>query len=76
MASPSFCLWHAVCEFGEVRLSGGSSLSGRVEVCVDNSWNTVCSTSWSNADTTVLCRQLGHSINGEHQQFHVLSPTP
>jgi hypothetical protein len=57
---------HIVCEFGQIRLvDGDSTLSGRVEVCVNNSWNTVCDMSWSNADTAVSCRQLGHSADGE-----------
>ena len=54
----------AGCEFGAVRLADGTSLSGRVEVCVNNVWGTVCGASWSNADATVVCRQSGHSTTG------------
>lgn len=58
-------IFTTACEFGEVRLNDGSTLSGRVEVCVDDSWSTVCDMSWSNADASVFCRQLGYSANGE-----------
>lgn len=60
-----------------MRLIGDdSTLSGRVEVCVDDSWNTVCDMSWSNADTTVFCRQLGHSANGEEHRNSICIQRP
>ena len=44
-----------------MRLRDGTTLSGRVEICIDNLWGTVCDTSWSVNDAMVVCRQLGHS---------------
>lgn len=55
------------CREGDVRLAGGisSSLQGRVEVCYDKVWGTVCVSSWSSKDAEVVCRQLGYETLGK-----------
>ena len=53
------------CPSGEVRFIGTNSNSGgRVEICVEQSWTTVCDLYWDNEDASVLCRQFGFSLYG------------
>ena len=55
------------CREGYIRLAGGSNrLQGRVEVCHDEVWGTVCNTRWGTAEASVACRQLGHSDSGQY----------
>ena len=53
------------CTHGDIRLVGGSMISeGRVEVCFNDSWGTVCDDYWSTVDANVLCKQIGYSGSG------------
>ncbi len=50
------------CTTGDIRLLDGSVIyEGRVEVCQDQMWGTVCDNGWSSLDATVVCRHLGYS---------------
>ena len=49
-----------VCEEGDVRLQGGRlETEGRVEICVNETWSTICDNGWSINDANVVCQQLG-----------------
>ena len=50
-----------ICEYGDIRLADGTTeLEGRVELCINETWGTVCDGFWSTFDTNVACRQLGY----------------
>ena len=53
-----------LCDDGAIRLSDGNSLYGRIEVCVNTTWGTVCDSNWTDNEASVICNQLGHSQYG------------
>ncbi len=55
-----------LCQEGGLRLVDGSTDGdGRVEICLNETWGTVCSSNWDQIDSTVACKQLGYSDKGE-----------
>ena len=60
-----YCIPHTVCGTGDIRLVGGTNeFEGRVEVCVNNQWGTICDRNWEAAEAAVACRQAGFSSTG------------
>ena len=67
-----WCVFLGPCSDGDIRLSGRqNSTEGRVEICFNNQWGTVCDDFWSNDDGNVVCRQLGFSPTGTHYIIYI-----
>ena len=57
------------CTDGEIRLSNGSNaLEGRVEICYNRAWGTVCTSGFAQTEADVVCsqndRQFGYAHSG------------
>ena len=49
---------------GDIQLVGGRDMyEGRVEVCDNGEWKTVCDNDWEKEEAQVVCRQLGYQGN-------------
>jgi len=59
------------CTTGDVRLGDssieGNTIQGRVEVCINQVWGTVCSVGFGVEDAGTVCSLAGgYSRNGSH----------
>ena len=52
---------------GEVRLVNGERVNehkGRVEICFQGRWSSVCDSTWQDKEAQVVCRQVGFTAEG------------
>ena len=62
------------CTNGDVRLFGGKgNYEGRVEVCSDGVWGTICHDLWDQKDAVVVCRQLNLTYQGKIKKLSKLN---
>lgn len=60
-----------VCADGDVRLANGTDRSGRVEVCLNNSYWAVCDNGWGVINAGVVCSQLQFNFSSEYFLVHM-----
>ena len=53
------------CQTGDVRLADGDvAWEGRVELCVNGVWGTICDDLFDAREAGVVCNQLGYGREG------------
>ena len=58
---------------GQLRLAGGNiENEGRVEICLNNQWGTICDDLWGHIEASVVCRQLGYNTQGYKEIYKSL----
>ena len=62
----------SVCETGDIRLAGLFSNDGRVEVCSNGVWGSVCYALWDSFDSAVVCSTLGYAKSKGEKRIDVL----
>ena len=53
------------CEERDIRLTDdrfSTPLEGRVQVCLNGVWGTVCDDGWQEENNDVVCRQIGAKL--------------
>ena len=67
--SVNFYIEQKPCNHSQIRLNDDINASGRVEVCLDGQWGTVCDCGWTRHDANTVCRQLGYINHSMYKPF-------
>lgn len=67
----------ADCNDGDLRLvdrsDENSTISGRLEICINNAWGTVCDNGFGRTEAAVACAQLGGYSRESKYMLYCLS---
>ncbi len=65
------------CRHGEIVLSDGKTrYEGRIDVCLNGQWNTICEDSFGgDKEVRVICRQLGFLEGEFYYKYNVIMYT-
>ena len=64
----------AHCTNGELSLVDGlSDYEGRLEMCYNNEWGTICDDDWTQFATNVACRKLGLGVSAHSVYFIIFN---
>ncbi len=55
-------------------MGGAVTNEGRVEICSNNTYGTVCNVQWNDADAAVICRELGFMAQGKTLLYSTQRP--
>lgn len=68
-----FFLFLIACNDGDlILLDGATEMEGRIEICINNSYGSICNNRWDVLDATVACKQLEFSSISKISDYQIL----